>query len=103
MFRKGIEVLYPFNIEFYLMAGCMLYVMWKNVGRRIRPGSHPHQAQKLTLRIVYRGGVCLGPLLGLLVLVAGLTIFVLYQVRMCVCVLKREREAFLCKVLWGLY
>ncbi|XP_031417378.1 proton channel OTOP3 [Clupea harengus] len=79
-FQKGIEVLYPFSIEFYLMASCMLYVMWKNVGRQIHPGSHPHQAQKLTLRIIYAGGIILGPLLGFLVLVVGTTIFVLYQV-----------------------
>ncbi|XP_041937957.1 proton channel OTOP2-like [Alosa sapidissima] len=80
MFRKGIEVLFPFNIEFYLMAGCMIYVMWKNVGRGIDPAAHSHQTQKFTLRVVYTGGIFLGLLLGLLVLVVGLTIFVLYQV-----------------------
>ncbi|KAK5881682.1 hypothetical protein CesoFtcFv8_022453 [Champsocephalus esox] len=35
IFRKGFEILYPFNMEFYLMAGCLIYVMWKNVGRRL--------------------------------------------------------------------
>ena len=80
VFRKGYEVLYPFNIEFYLMAGCMLYVMWKNVGRRVSPGAHPPHGQKLTLHIVREGGIFFGPLLGFLVLIAGATSFVLYQV-----------------------
>uniref|UniRef100_A0A3P8Y2R4 Otopetrin 3 n=1 Tax=Esox lucius TaxID=8010 RepID=A0A3P8Y2R4_ESOLU len=77
--RKGYEVLYPFNMEYYLMAGCMLYVMWKNVGRRIAPGAVPHQAQKLTLRIVRQGGILFGPLFGALVLIAGVVVFILYQ------------------------
>ncbi|XP_029933808.1 proton channel OTOP3-like [Myripristis murdjan] len=80
IFRKGYEVLYPFNIEYYLMAGCMLYVMWKNVGRRMSPSTHQHVTQKLTLRIVHQGGILFGPLLGGLVLTAGVTVFVLYQV-----------------------
>nr|XP_023849509.1 otopetrin-3 [Salvelinus alpinus] len=79
-FRKGYEVLYPFNMEYYLMAGCMLYVMWKNVGRRMSPGSIPHHAQKITLRIVHEGGILFGPLFGGLVLIAGVVVFILYQV-----------------------
>ncbi|KAG7507098.1 hypothetical protein JOB18_024276 [Solea senegalensis] len=78
IFRKGFEILYPFNIEYYLMAGCMVYVMWKNVGRRVSPGHHA--TQKLTLRIVYHGGIIYGLVLGALVLLAGVTVFILYQV-----------------------
>ncbi|XP_058477633.1 proton channel OTOP3-like [Solea solea] len=78
IFRKGFEILYPFNIEYYLMAGCMVYVMWKNVGRRVSPGHHA--AHKLTLRIVYHGGIIYGLVLGALVLLAGVTVFILYQV-----------------------
>uniref|UniRef100_A0A671XIB9 Otopetrin 3 n=1 Tax=Sparus aurata TaxID=8175 RepID=A0A671XIB9_SPAAU len=78
-FRKAIEVLYPFNMEYYLMAGCMIYVMWKNVGRRVSPDHH-HVAQKLTLHIVYEGGVIFGLVFGGLVLAAGVTVFILYQV-----------------------
>ncbi|XP_017543152.2 proton channel OTOP3-like [Pygocentrus nattereri] len=74
--RKGYEVLYPFNMEFSLLAGCMLYVMWKNVGRHTT-ATH---SQKITLRIVRYGGVLLGPVLGLLVLISGVVIFILYQV-----------------------
>uniref|UniRef100_A0A3B4YHA6 Otopetrin 3 n=1 Tax=Seriola lalandi dorsalis TaxID=1841481 RepID=A0A3B4YHA6_SERLL len=77
-FRKGFEILYPFNIEYYLMAGCMIYVMWKNVGRRTGPGHHV--GQKLTLRVVYQGGIIYGLVFGGLVLVVGVTVFILYQV-----------------------
>ncbi|XP_035523846.1 proton channel OTOP3-like [Morone saxatilis] len=78
-FRKGFEILYPFNMEYYLMAGCMIYVMWKNVGRRMSPG-HQHTTQKLTLQIVYHGGIIYGLVFGTLVLLAGVTVFILYQV-----------------------
>ncbi|XP_036937358.1 proton channel OTOP3-like [Acanthopagrus latus] len=78
-FRKAIEVLYPFNMEYYLMAGCMIYVMWKNVGRRMSPDHH-HVTQKLTLHVVYEGGIIFGLVLGGLVLVAGVTVFIFYQV-----------------------
>ncbi|TKS89357.1 Otopetrin-3 [Collichthys lucidus] len=78
-FRKGFEILYPFNMEYYLMAGCMIYVMWKNVGRRMS-ADHHHVAQKLTLHIVYEGGLIYGLVFGGLVLVAGVTTFILYQV-----------------------
>ncbi|KAG7275870.1 LOW QUALITY PROTEIN: hypothetical protein CRUP_033283 [Coryphaenoides rupestris] len=79
---QGYEVLYPFNMEYYLMAGCMLYVMWKNVGRCTDPahGPHPPVNLKLTLSAVYRGGVVVGPALGLLVLLVGVCVFVVYQV-----------------------
>lgn len=78
-FRKGFEILYPFNIEYYLMAGCLIYVMWKNVGRRMSPGHH-HADQKLTLCILYRGGIIFGLVFGGLVLAAGVAVFILYQV-----------------------
>lgn len=76
--RKGYEVLYPFNMEFSLLAGCMLYVMWKNVGRHVIGISG--QAQKITLRIVRRGGILLGLILGVSVLISGIVVFLLYQV-----------------------
>ncbi|XP_015211466.1 proton channel OTOP3-like [Lepisosteus oculatus] len=80
IFRKGYEVLYPFNIEYYLMAACLLYIMWKNVGRHMEPHSHPEHAQKVTLRVVYHGGVLFGPLVGAVVLLVGIAIFIMYQV-----------------------
>ncbi|XP_026207954.1 proton channel OTOP3 isoform X2 [Anabas testudineus] len=78
VFRKGFEVLYPFNIEYYLMAGCMVYVMWKNVARRVTPDHH-HGTDKVTLRMIYEGGI-FGLVFGAMVLIAGVTILVLYQV-----------------------
>uniref|UniRef100_A0A8C9ZPI3 Otopetrin 3 n=1 Tax=Sander lucioperca TaxID=283035 RepID=A0A8C9ZPI3_SANLU len=78
-FRKGYEILYPFNMEYYLMACCMIYVMWKNVGRRMSPGPH-HVAQKLTIHVVYHGGIICGLVFGALVLMVGLAVFILYQV-----------------------
>ncbi|KAM9837593.1 proton channel OTOP3-like [Aulostomus maculatus] len=78
-FRKGFEILYPFNLEYYLMAGCMIYVMWKNVGHKTHPG-HQRATRKLTVHIVYQGGVIYGLVFGGLVLVAGVTVFILYQV-----------------------
>ncbi|XP_044035489.1 proton channel OTOP3-like [Siniperca chuatsi] len=78
-FRKGFEILYPFHMEYYLMAGCMIYVMWKNVGRRMSPGHH-HVTQKLTLSIVYQGGIVYSLVFGALVLIAGVIVFILYQV-----------------------
>ncbi|XP_034564277.1 proton channel OTOP3-like [Notolabrus celidotus] len=79
VFRKAIEVLYPFHMEYYLMAGCMVYVMWKNVGRRMSPGEH-HEAHKLTLKVLCGGGILYGLVFGGLVLLAGVTVFILYQV-----------------------
>ncbi|KAJ8332053.1 hypothetical protein SKAU_G00429620, partial [Synaphobranchus kaupii] len=80
LFRKGFEVLYPFNMEYYLMAGCMLYVMWKNVGRSTDPRHGQPVAHRLTLRMVRRSGVVVGPLAGGAVLLVGVVLFVLYQV-----------------------
>lgn len=77
--RKGYEVLYPFNMEFNLLASCMLYVMWKNVGRHVT-GTHSGHTRKITLRIMRHGGVLLGLIFGVLVLIAGIVVFLLYQV-----------------------
>uniref|UniRef100_A0A3Q1EN22 Otopetrin 3 n=1 Tax=Acanthochromis polyacanthus TaxID=80966 RepID=A0A3Q1EN22_9TELE len=78
-FRKGFEILYPFNIEFYLMAGCMIYVVWKNVGRRTSPDHH-HADEKFSLQVLFKGGIIFGLVFGGLVLIAGIIIFVLYQI-----------------------
>lgn len=51
----------------------MAYVMWKNVGRLV--DDHGHQEHRFHMR-----DVLIGPASGLLVLVAGLTIFVVYEV-----------------------
>ncbi|XP_058417535.1 proton channel OTOP3 [Diceros bicornis minor] len=76
VFRKGYLMLYPFSTEYCLICCAVLFVMWKNVGRRLAPhtGAHPG-----TLPFCLHGAI-FGPLLGLLVLVAGVCIFVLFQI-----------------------
>lgn len=59
----------------------MAYVMWKNVGRLVEDHSH-HSA---TFR---PKDVCLGPLTGILLVVAGLVAFILYEVY----ILKEDEE-----------
>ncbi|XP_026856915.2 proton channel OTOP3-like [Electrophorus electricus] len=77
-FQKGYEILYPFNMEFTLLAACMLYVMWKNVGRHTS-SVHTEHVQETLLRSVWREGVQYSSLVGLLVLLSGVTMFVLYH------------------------
>ncbi|KAK2509699.1 hypothetical protein MC885_004521 [Smutsia gigantea] len=76
VFQKGYLMLYPFSTEYCLICCAMLFVMWKNVGRRLvhNAGSH-HSTPPFHLH-----GAIFGPLLGLLVLVAGMCIFVLFQI-----------------------
>ncbi|XP_041942890.1 proton channel OTOP2 [Alosa sapidissima] len=73
IFEQASNYLYPFNIEYSLFASAMTYVMWKNVGRLV-DGCHHHR-----LRFHLRD-VLLGPISGLLVLVAGLVTFIMYKV-----------------------
>ncbi|KAM5273352.1 proton channel OTOP3 [Ctenodactylus gundi] len=75
VFQKGYLMLYPFSTEYCLICCAVLFVMWKNVGRRLvgHTGTHPSAPFRLH-------GVIFGPLLGLLVLVAGVCIFVLFQI-----------------------
>lgn len=80
IFQKGFEVLYPFSMEYYLMSGCMVYVMWKNVARTLNSSHQHHENHKLTLKLVYSGGVIYSLVFGGLVLIAGVTVFILYQV-----------------------
>lgn len=76
-FQKGYLMLYPFSTEYCLICCAVLFVMWKNVGRRLaphasaRPGAPPFRLH----------GAVFGPLLGLLALVAGVCVFVLFQIK----------------------
>uniref|UniRef100_A0A2K6GVC9 Otopetrin 3 n=1 Tax=Propithecus coquereli TaxID=379532 RepID=A0A2K6GVC9_PROCO len=76
VFRKGYLMLYPFSTEYCLICCTVLFVMWKNVGRRLahHTGAHPSTPS------FHLHGVILGPLLGLLTLVAGVCVFVLFQI-----------------------
>ncbi|XP_062387034.1 proton channel OTOP2 [Sardina pilchardus] len=73
IFEQASNYLYPFNIEYSLFASAMTYVMWKNVGRLA--DEHHHHRLRFHLR-----DVLLGPVSGLLVLVAGLVTFIMYKV-----------------------
>ncbi|XP_003786195.1 otopetrin-3 [Otolemur garnettii] len=75
-FRKGYLMLFPFSTEYCLICCAVLFVMWKNVGRRLahHAGGHPSTPP------FHLHGVIFGPLLGLLTLVAGVCVFVLFQI-----------------------
>lgn len=71
---QGIYYLYPFTIEYQILASTMLFVLWKNIGRSVdaaRPLGHPG----LRLR-----GVLAGSVLGLGALAATLGVVAVYLV-----------------------
>ncbi|NXX98125.1 OTOP3 protein, partial [Centropus bengalensis] len=75
VFQKGYILLYPFNTEFCLVCCSVLYVMWKNVGRRISHHHVPHVKSKFKLQ-----GVVFGPLLGTVAIISGVCVFMMYQI-----------------------
>ncbi|XP_015359706.1 proton channel OTOP3 [Marmota marmota marmota] len=76
VFRKGYLMLYPFSTEYCLICCAVLFVMWRNVGRRLAAHAGPrHGTPPFHLH-----GAIFGPLLGLLALVAGVCVFVLFQI-----------------------
>ncbi|XP_029294153.1 proton channel OTOP2-like [Cottoperca gobio] len=81
IFKEAYYYLYPFNIEFSLFASAMAYVMWKNVGRVAE--EHGHHKIKFRLTDVF-----LGPVAGVLLVVAGLATFIVYEMEM----VKHERD-----------
>uniref|UniRef100_A0A8C4XPJ0 Otopetrin 3 n=1 Tax=Falco tinnunculus TaxID=100819 RepID=A0A8C4XPJ0_FALTI len=76
IFQKGYILLYPFNTEFCLVCCSVLYVMWKNVGRRISHHHVPHSKPKFKLQ-----GVVFGPLLGATAVIIGICVFMMYQIQ----------------------
>ncbi|XP_023265804.1 otopetrin-2-like [Seriola lalandi dorsalis] len=75
IFKEAYYYLYPFNIEYSLFASAMAYVMWKNVSRVA--DEHSHHKIKFHLKDVF-----LGPVMGVLLVVAGLATFIAYEVEM---------------------
>ncbi|KAF3700124.1 Otopetrin-2 [Channa argus] len=73
IFKDAYYYLYPFNIEYSLFASAMAYVMWKNVGR-VADG-HTHHKVKIQFKDVF-----LGPVFGVLLVVAGLATFIVYEI-----------------------
>ncbi|NXI57254.1 OTOP3 protein, partial [Chloroceryle aenea] len=76
VFQKGYILLYPFNTEYCLVCCSVLYVMWKNVGRRISDHPIPHTKSKFKLQ-----GVVFGPLLGAIAVIIGICVFMMYQIQ----------------------
>lgn len=74
IFKKAYYYLYPFNIEYSLFASAMAYVLWKNVGRVL--DQHGHHI-KFRLKDVF-----LGPVTGVLLVIAGLATFIVYEMEM---------------------
>ncbi|KAM4663489.1 proton channel OTOP3-like [Discoglossus pictus] len=74
-FQRGYVTMYPFNLEYSLVCASMLFVMWKNVGRK-------EHAYSLSPAPGFRlKGVISGPLLGGVILLVGICIFIQYQVQ----------------------
>ncbi|XP_075942020.1 proton channel OTOP2-like isoform X5 [Anarhichas minor] len=87
-FKDAFYYLYPFNIEYSLFASAVAYVMWKNVGRLVEDRSH-HS-------IKFRPkDVCSGPVMGILLVVAGLVTFIVYKVDLLTEDEKNRNEALL--------
>ncbi|XP_038133391.1 proton channel OTOP2 [Cyprinodon tularosa] len=76
IFKDAYYYLYPFNIEYSLFASAMAFVMWKNVGRAVSESSHHHHV-KFSLKDVF-----IGPVFGILLVVAGLATFIVYEIEM---------------------
>ncbi|XP_004415945.1 PREDICTED: otopetrin-1 [Odobenus rosmarus divergens] len=71
---QGIYYLYPFNIEYQILASTMLYVLWKNIGRQVDSQQHQNIQFKFP-------GVMAGSVLGLTVLAATIGIVVVYLIQ----------------------
>ncbi|XP_070250664.1 proton channel OTOP2 isoform X1 [Myotis yumanensis] len=80
IFERGYFYLYPFNIEYSLFASTMLYVMWKNVGRLLASSTHGH-GHTPSRGSLFRETFFVGPVLGLMLLLVGLAVFIIYEVQ----------------------
>ncbi|KAM6473337.1 proton channel OTOP3 isoform 1-T1 [Liasis olivaceus] len=76
IFQKGYILLYPFNTEYCLISCSMLYVMWKNVGRRIAQDHNTCIQPRFKLH-----GVIWGHLFGIAAIIIGICIFMIYQIQ----------------------
>ncbi|XP_009099671.1 proton channel OTOP1 [Serinus canaria] len=74
IFSQGIYYLYPFNIEYHILASTMLYVLWKNIGRKVEH----HQQNKTPFKF---HGITVGMIFGLIVLTSTIAIVVVYLIQ----------------------
>ncbi|XP_029462140.1 proton channel OTOP1-like [Rhinatrema bivittatum] len=70
---KGIYYLYPFNLEYHILASTMLYVLWKNIGSKEK-----HHAQKKSFHFQ---GILTGTVLGLSVLAVTVAVVIVYFIQ----------------------
>ncbi|XP_026555773.1 proton channel OTOP1 [Pseudonaja textilis] len=74
IFSQGIYYLYPFNTEYHILASTMLYVVWKNIGRKVeylQPHKRPFKFQ----------GTAIGSTLGLVVFITTIAVVVVYLIQ----------------------
>lgn len=74
IFSQGIYYLYPFTIEYHILASTMLYVLWKNIGRTVKH----HQQQKIPFKF---HGITLGTIMGMIVLTTTIAVLVVYIIQ----------------------
>uniref|UniRef100_A0A8C6NG57 Uncharacterized protein n=1 Tax=Melopsittacus undulatus TaxID=13146 RepID=A0A8C6NG57_MELUD len=74
IFSQGIYYLYPFNIEYHILASTMLYVLWKNIGRKVE-----HHQQHKTLFKFH--GITVGMIFGLIILTSTIAVVVVYLIQ----------------------
>uniref|UniRef100_A0A674JF44 Otopetrin 1 n=1 Tax=Terrapene triunguis TaxID=2587831 RepID=A0A674JF44_9SAUR len=74
IFSQGMYYLYPFNIEYHILASTMLYVLWKNIGRKVE---HHHQ-HKILFKF---HGITVGTIFGLIVLISTIAVVVVYLIQ----------------------
>ncbi|KAG8591418.1 hypothetical protein GDO81_000172 [Engystomops pustulosus] len=74
IFSQGIYYLYPFTIEYHILASTMLYVLWKNIGRTVKH----HQQQKIHFKF---HGITAGTIMGLIVLTTTIAVLVVYLIQ----------------------
>nr|XP_047904296.1 proton channel OTOP1 isoform X3 [Anser cygnoides] len=74
IFSQGIYYLYPFNIEYHILASTMLYVLWKNIGRKVEH----HQQHKTPFKF---HGITVGMIFGLIVLTSTIAVVVVYLIQ----------------------
>uniref|UniRef100_UPI00398EA990 proton channel OTOP1 n=1 Tax=Pristiophorus japonicus TaxID=55135 RepID=UPI00398EA990 len=75
VFYKGFYYMYPFNIEYHVFASAMLYIMWKNVGRKLED----HRPHKLMFKAHY--SILPGPVLGAAVFATTIGILIVYSIQ----------------------
>lgn len=66
--------MYPFNIEYHILASTVLYVLWKNIGRNIEHLQH----HKIPFKFQ---GKTLGTIVGMVVFATTIAIVVVYLIQ----------------------